>query len=706
MAAAQAMAEEPEQKKYNRLIDEKSPYLIKHAANPVDWYPWGEEAFERARMLDKPVFLSIGYSTCHWCNVMEEESFSDPEVAALMNEVFVPVKVDREERPDIDGIYMTVCQMLTGSGGWPLTIVMTPDRKPFFAGTYFPKQSRFGRIGMMELVPRIKTVWEEQRREALESADRITSALRDVAAHGAGGELDATVMDEAYGELLAGFDKERGGFGAAPKFPIPHNLLFLLRYWKRTGRAEALEMAAGTLASMRRGGIYDHLGFGFHRYSTDPEWLVPHFEKMLYDQALLALSYLEAYQATREEEYASAAREIFTYVLRDMASHEGGFYSAQGADSEGVEGKFYVWREEEIKGALDEKEAALALRVFNVHPGGNFIEQFRGEKTGENILHLKAPLAEASSSLKMSGEGLNERLEAVRKKLFEARLKRVAPDTDDKVLTDWNGLMVAALARGARVLGEPAYERAAERAADFILENMRDPGGGLLHRWREGHAAYRANAGDYAFLIWGLIELYETGFEVRRLEAALALARDLVRDFWDERAGGFYFTPPAGDGQIVRMKEVTDSAVPSSNSVSMLNLLRLARLTANADFERKAALISEAFAKSVKESPSAHTMLLSALDFGEGPSYEVVIVGKEREKDTEAMLAALRERFLPNMVVLFKPASEEKPGIQVLAEFVEHMEMKDGKATAYVCKNHECDLPATDPKKMLELLGY
>jgi uncharacterized protein YyaL (SSP411 family) len=705
ITSVQAMSEEPEEKKHNRLINEKSPYLIKHATNPVDWYPWGEEAFERARMEDKPVFLSIGYSTCHWCNVMEEESFSDPEVASLMNEMFVSIKVDREERPDIDGIYMTVCQMLTGTGGWPLTIIMTPEKKPFFAGTYFPKESRFGRVGMMELIPRIKEVWETKRHEVLESAEKITSSLREVFTHEAGEKLDASAMEAAYKELSSGFDMERGGFGTSVKFPMPHNLLFLLRYWKRTGDDEALQMVTKTLSAMRRGGVYDHLGFGFHRYSTDPEWLVPHFEKMLYDQALIALVYIEAYQATGEEEYASTAREIFTYALREMTSHEGGFYSAQSADSEGEEGKFYVWKEEEIRDTLDKDEAALALRVFNIESGGNFIEPLEGVKTGENILHLKAPIANTAAVLDMPEDELKARIEAVRNKLFEARLKRVAPDTDDKVLADWNGLMIAALARGAQVLGDPDYRRAAEKAADFILRNMRDPGGRLLHRWREGHAAYRASADDYALLTWGLMELYETGFDASHLEAALDLTGEFIRNFWDEKAGGFYFTASTASEHIVRMKEAADNAMPSSNSVAMLNLLRLGRLTANAELEQKAARISRAFAKSARKAPSAYTMLLSALDFGEGPSHEVVIVGEKGEDDTEAMLSALRGKFLPNMVVLFKPSSEKEPRISSLAPFIEHMSMKDGKSTAYVCKNFQCDLPTTDPSKMLELLG-
>ncbi|MFH1125034.1 MAG: thioredoxin domain-containing protein, partial [Pseudomonadota bacterium] len=433
----------------NRLIHEKSPYLLQHAHNPVNWLPWGHEAFEKAHRENKPIFLSIGYSTCHWCHVMEKESFEDPEVAGLLNETFVSIKVDREERPDLDHVYMTACQMLTGSGGWPLTIVMTPDKRPFFAATYIPKGSRFGRTGMMELIPRLRDTWRTRRDEVLASAESITQSLQGLEKESQGGDLDRSVLDRAYEELSKRFDKTYGGFSNAPKFPTPHNFFFMLRFWKRTGNSEALKMVEKTLQKIRWGGIYDQVGFGFHRYSTDREWLVPHFEKMLYDQAMLALAYLETYQAAGEGVYGDTAREIFEYVLRDMTSPEGAFYSAEDADSEGEEGKFYVWTREELRQILGEEEADLIAKVFHVEKSGNFREEATGENTGANILYLGRPISEIAADLGMPRPDLEKAMESARKKLFEARKKRVHPHKDDKVLTDWNGLMIAAFARGA-----------------------------------------------------------------------------------------------------------------------------------------------------------------------------------------------------------------------------------------------------------------
>jgi uncharacterized protein YyaL (SSP411 family) len=698
-------SESKNMEKPNRLINEKSPYLLQHANNPVDWYPWGEEAFEKARKENKPIFLSIGYSTCHWCHVMERESFEDPEVANLMNEVFVSIKVDREERPDIDSIYMTVCQMMTGSGGWPLTIIMTPDKKPFFAGTYFPKDSRFGRIGMTQLVPRIKEIWTTKRDEIVNSANKITSALQQATKETLGEKLDESTFRVAYNQLAERFDTVHGGFGRAPKFPTPHNLLFLLRYWKRAGNEEALEIVEKTLQAMRLGGIYDHVGFGFHRYSTDAEWFLPHFEKMLYDQALLAMAYIEAYQATGNEEYEETAREIFTYVLRDMTSPQGGFYSAEDADSEGEEGKFYLWKEEEIRNVLEKEEADLIRDVFNVEKGGNFSEEATGRGAGGNILHLKKSIPAIASQLKISEQELEKRLDAAREKLFSVREKRIHPHKDDKILTDWNGLMIAALAKGGQVFNEPKYEEAAKRAVDFILKNLRKPDGRLLHRYRDGQAALPAHVDDYAFLIWGLLELYETSFDINYLKTAIDLNRDLITHFWDDISGGFYFTADDGENLLLRNKEIYDGAIPSGNSVSMLNLLRLDRITANSDFEEKAEKIGSAFSKTIKQFPAAHTELMVALDFGVGPSYEVVIVGDSQADDTKAMIKAIRRQFVPNKVVLLRQTEKEEPDIIRIAEFTKSQLSLDGKATAYVCLTYVCKLPTTDISKMLELLN-
>jgi uncharacterized protein YyaL (SSP411 family) len=691
-------------KGHNRLIFEKSPYLLQHADNPVDWFPWGPEAFEKARKEDKPIFLSIGYSTCHWCHVMEHESFEDPEVAKLMNEAFVSVKVDREERPDLDNIYMAVSQMMTGGGGWPLNVIMTPDKKPFFAGTYFPRESRYGRIGMLDLVPRIKEIWMTKRDEVLQSANQITAALQQISAGAPGEELGEPTLKTAYEQLSQRFDAQYGGFGSAPKFPTPHNLLFLLRYWKRNGNEKALQMVEKTLEGLRRGGIYDHVGFGFHRYSTDQLWLVPHFEKMLYDQSLLAMAYTEAYQATGKAEYAQTAREIFTYVLRDMRAPTGGYYSAEDAESEGEEGKFYLWTEEEIRQVLPGKEADLVIAVFGVEKGGNFHDEASGKRMETNILHLKGELRDVASGLKIPEGQLRKRLEDARGKLFAVREKRIRPHKDDKILTDWNGLMIAALAKGARALDEPHYAEAAEGALKFILENMRNPDGRLLHRYRDGEATLPGYVDDYAFLIWGTLELYETTFEVRHLQTALDLNNDLLKHFWDDKAGAFYFTADDAEKLLVRQKDIYDGAIPSGNSVAALNLLRLGRITANPSFEEKAVKIGRAFSEGVRQSPAGYTQLMLSVDFGVGPSYEVVIAGKAGAEDTKAMVRTLRTHFVPNKVVLFRPGQEESPDITRLAQYTKYQTSIDGKATAYICLNYNCKLPTTDPREMLELL--
>ena len=690
----------------NRLIREKSPYLLQHAHNPVDWYPWGDEAFERARSENKPIFLSIGYSTCHWCHVMEKESFEDAEVARLMNEVFVCIKVDREERPDIDGIYMTVCQMMTGTGGWPLTIIMTPDGKPFYAATYIPRETRFNQIGMLELVPRIKHVWEERRDEVENSAEKVSKLLRQVPEDGVcGEELGEEVLAAAHGQLAQSFDDRCGGFSSAPKFPTPQNLLFLLRYWKRTGDEMVLQMVETTLRSMRFGGIYDHIGFGFHRYSTDRRWLVPHFEKMLYDQAMLAMAYTEAYQATGRGEYQETVRQIFEYVLRDMTAPEGGFYSAEDADSEGEEGKFYIWTAEEVRQVLSADESDLLIRVFNLEEDGNFAEEATGKTTGRNILFLKKPFSEIAADLGIEDTQLRNRVESARRRLFAAREERIHPHKDDKVLTDWNGLMIAALAKGAQAFDEPRYAEAAGRSADFILANLRDSAGRLLHRYRGGEAAIAGFLDDYAFLVLGLTELYEATFHLRYLRTALDLNNDMVRLFWDEQGGGFYFTADDAENLLFREKQIHDGAVPSGNSVAMLNLLRLGRMTADPELEKRAARIGGAFSAQVLRAPSAHTQLMVALDFGVGPSYEVVVVGDERADDMRAMLKAIRKQFVPNKVLLFRPGDVKSPEICDLAEFTRQQRSIKGKATAYVCLDYQCKLPTTDVEETLKLLG-
>ena len=537
----------------NRLIFEKSPYLLEHAYNPVDWFPWGPEAFEKAKKENKLVFLSVGYSTCHWCHVMKRESFDNHDVARMINKNFVSIKVDKEERPDIDNLYMTVCQMISGNCGWPLTVIMTPDKKPFFAGTYFPKETRAGHIGMMELIPRLEELWVTRPENILKSADEITDKLKRLR-FSEGEELGEEALKLAYQQLAQVFDDESGGFHKAPKFPTPHNLFFLLRCCHRTGDRKALQMVERTLRFMRRGGIYDHVGFGFHRYSTDAKWLVPHFEKMLYDQALITVAYVEAYQSTNKQEYKETAMEILEYVLRDMSSPEGGFYSAEDAESEGEEGKFYVWTASEIRKALG-KEADFAIKVFNVETDGNFAD-VSGAKIGSNILYMKRSIADLAYDLKISEQDIRKQMESIRQQLFSMRTKRLRPHKDDKILAGWNGLMVAALAKAAQAFDESKYAEAAKKATDFILGSLRRQDGRLLHMYRGGQTSVTAYADDYAFLIWGLIELYEATFDAHYLQIAIELNRDFLVHFWDDEGGGFFFTSDDGEILLFKKKEI------------------------------------------------------------------------------------------------------------------------------------------------------
>ena len=679
----------------NRLLSEKSPYLLQHAYNPVYWYPWGEEAFEAARKEEKPVFLSVGYSTCHWCHVMAHESFEDQKVAGLLNQGFVCIKVDREERPDIDQLYMSVAQGMTGRGGWPLTIIMTPEKKPFFAATYIPKSGRFGQMGMMELLPKILDIWINNREELLDSADKILDYLTKAQKTEAlTKDLDGSFLARGYQALASIYDARNGGFGTSPKFPTPHHLLFLLRYWRRQGGDQPLEMVEATLQAMRLGGIYDQIGFGFHRYSTDAEWFIPHFEKMLYDQALLTIAYTECYQATGKYEYAKTAKEILEYVLRDMTSPEGGFFSAEDADSEGEEGKFYLWTAEELEKTLEKEEFKLMVRLFDIHKDGNF-------EKGRNILQQRSTSSDAAMVLKISEQDLLERLEKIRRKLFATRSNRIRPLRDDKILTDWNGLMIAAMSKAAQALEEPKFAAAAKKAADFLLKRIQTPEGRLMHRFRV-EAGIQANLDDYAFLIFGLIDLYETIFEVRYLKAALDLCQVMLEHFWDKNGGGLFFTPDDGETLLVRHKEFYDGAVPSGNAVSMLNLLRLSHFTGDTGLEETARELARAFSRVAGEGSQlmGYTMLLCALDYALGPSSEVALVGRSEDADILEMLHAIRSRFLPNKVVLAVSGDD----IGKVALFTKDMVQLEDRATAYVCSGHTCQLPATSPEKMIALL--
>ena len=691
-------ADAKSKKASNRLILEKSPYLLQHAGNPVNWYPWGDEAFQKAKKEDKPIFLSIGYATCHWCHVMAHESFEDEEVARLLNKYCIAVKVDREERPDVDKIYMSVCQSLTGRGGWPLSIFMTPEGKPFFAGTYFPKSARMGMPGFVDILRQIADMWQNDRARVLKSSEEITKAIHpkshlDTFVHGE--RMDT--LKKGYAQLARSFDLSRGGFGSAPKFPTPHHLIFLLRWHKRSGDSFALEMVEKTLDAMMRGGIFDQLGFGFHRYSVDEKWLVPHFEKMLYDQALLAMAYTEAYQATGKVEFAQVAREIFTYVLRDMTAPDGGFYSAEDADSEGREGLFYVWTPRVVKEHLGRETGDLFCRFYGITEEGNFEE-------GQSIPHVRTSLQGFAAKEGMDLTTLETVLKDARDRLFDVRNKRVHPLKDDKILTSWNGLMIGAFAKGYQVFGDQAYADAARSSVGFILENLRTADGRILRRYRQGDAAYPGYLDDYAFMTWGLIELYEATFEIPYLEEAIALNEAMTDIFWDEQGGGLFFTGKGNEPLITRSKEVYDGALPSGNSVAALNFLRLGRMTGNVDLEKRAEQLTRAFATQVTDHPMVYTQLLVALDFMIGPSQEIVIAGDPAHESTQAMIRAVHRKFLPNKVLLLRLQGAEGKRLVSLSPFLEAMVPSNQQPTVYVCEQYACQAPVKDVDELEAVL--
>ena len=689
---------------FNRLVFEKSPYLLQHARNPVDWYPWSEEAFRAAKTQSKPIFLSIGYSTCHWCHVMEHESFEDEDVARLLNDGFICIKLDREERPDLDHVYMTVTQAMNqGSGGWPMTIVMTPDKKPFFAGTYFPKSGRYGRWGMTDLLPRITEAWSTQHEGLIRQADQVTAQLAQLVKGVAGEELDSTTLDAAYAGLARRFDPGKGGFNTAPKFPVPHNLRFLLRYHRRNGQAHALDMVETTLREMRKGGMWDHVGFGFHRYSTDREWFVPHFEKMLYDQALLTMAYLEAWQVTGREEYAQTAREILTYVSRDLTAPEGGFFSAEDADSEGEEGLFYLWTEGQLADVLGAEDAEFAARWWGVTPEGNYHEEGTGKATGQNILFLDQDLREREVAAGESQAANAERIEAIRQRLFTAREPRIHPFKDDKILTDWNGLMIGAYAMAARVLDDAAYAEIAVRAGDHLLNVLRAEDGSLYKVARLGQAAGSGLLEDYAFASWGLLELFETSQELRFLQTARELVDYMLVEFEDTDAGGFFLSSASGEQLIVRPKESTDGAIPSGNSMATLALLRLGRLTGQVKYETAAAKSLEGLSGTITRAPGNHTQFLMGLDFALGPTKEVVVTGDPADSKTKDALRRIHRPFVPGKVVILRPSS----GYEALAKLVPYVELQSvvGEGpTLYLCQDFACQAPTGDVQSVVEAL--
>lgn len=682
-------------KNTNRLINEKSPYLLQHALNPVDWYPWGEEAFDRATEENKPVFLSIGYATCHWCHVMEKESFEDDLVAKKLNEHFISVKVDREERPDVDSLYMTVCQALTGHGGWPLTIIMTPDKKPFFAGTYFPRERKYGRPGLLDILESVRKMWEDEPDKLVDAANSITDQITEQINVLRPGEINEQTIRHALENYKAIFDRQYGGFGEAPKFPSAHNLSLLLRLHKRYQDAEALEMAEKTLEAMVRGGLYDHIGYGFARYSTDEKWLVPHFEKMLYDNALLATAYIEAYLTTGTPLYRDVAEQIFTYILRDMTDPEGGFYSAEDADSEGVEGKFYVWTPDEVKEVLGEREGEDFCLLYDIKEVGNF--------EGRSIPNLIKP-GFSESWFKQPADDLARWIEASRQKLFAARELRVHPSKDDKILTSWNGLMIAAFAQGYRAFGEEAYLQAAERAVMFIEKHLVNSEGRLLARYRDGEAKYTAYVDDYASVIYGLLELYDATFELTYLERASELCRDMVRWYWDEENGGFYMNAHDSEQLLMRMKELYDGAMPSGNSMAAYVMQRLALMTGDEELRQLADRQIEVFAGDVTRYPNGYAMFMHAVLLAVGPTREIVIAAGGDEEKTRLFIKELHRRFLPQTAVILYEAEENGDRARKIMPGLAGKEPLHGQTAVYVCENFACHAPVTDVQELARQL--
>ncbi len=671
----------------NRLIHETSPYLRQHAHNPVDWFPWGEEALNRAKQLDRPIFLSIGYSACHWCHVMEHESFENEEIAKILNDHFVSIKVDREERPDLDQIYMASVQMLTGSGGWPMSVFLTPDLQPFTGGTYFPPDDRYGRPGFKRLLLHLAEVWRTRRADVEEAASQITGHLRDFGRlEKEEGELDASLLRQAIGGLTRAFDPRYGGFGQAPKFPHSMDLRLLLRCWKRFNDPHALEMVRVTLDHMAKGGIYDHLGGGFARYSTDERWLVPHFEKMLYDNALLVPCYLEAFQATGEPFYREIAEETLDWALREMTSPDGPFYSTLDADSEGEEGKFYVWTAPEIEQVLGKDEADLFCEVYGVEPEGNW-------EHGKNILHRVKTFGQYARLQGLSEEDLRRRLDASRRKLFEVRSQRIWPGRDEKALTSWNGLMIGALAQAAFVLDRRDYADAAGRAADFILTRMRGSDGRLLRTWSAGsEPKLNAYLEDYSFLLDGLVSLYEATFAPRWIEAALDLTEVMIDQFWDADEGGFFYTGRDHETLIARGKDPHDNAVPSGNSMAVTALLRLVKLTGRMDVQEKAETTLRLYRGLLAAHPLAAGQMLLALDFHLGPVQEIAIAGDPAAEDTRRLLRFLAAAYQPHRVLALRAPDFEEQKLDELLPLLSG-KISKGPVTVYICQNFTCQEP-------------
>jgi uncharacterized protein YyaL (SSP411 family) len=702
----------------NRLAAEASPYLLQHKDNPVDWYPWGDEAFARAREEDKPIFLSVGYSTCHWCHVMEHESFEEPNLAGLLNRHFVSIKVDREERPDVDRVYMTFVQATTGSGGWPMSVWLTPSLQPFYGGTYFPPTSRWGKPGFAEVLEEIARVWREERDKVTHSAAGIVERLRTLGAQRGGGETPPpAVLERATAEFATAFDARRGGFGTAPKFPRPSELLFLLREHARTQAAEPRDMVLLTLRAMALGGMRDHIGGGFHRYSVDADWRVPHFEKMLYDQAQLTLAYVEAAQVTGDTFYSDVALDTLAYVRRDLTDRDGGFYSAEDADSvppehaadpaaHTMEGAFYIWTDEEVGDVLG-VDADLFRERFGVRPGGNAPFDPQNEFANKNLLYTARPLADVAQNAGRSALEAVEALEGARRALFERRSMRPRPHLDDKILTAWNGLMIAAFARVARTVpGAEDFLDDAVRAARFIRRNLWNPlTSTLLRRYRQGDASVEGYAEDYAYLILGLLELFQAGGDPEWLEWAVELQDRQDTLFWDAVDGGWFSTTGRDPSVLLRLKEDYDGAEPAASSVSALNLLTLAHLFGEENqFERKTRQTFGGFASRAGQMSRSVPMMLAALSTYHAGVSQIVLVGEPHAEDTHAMRGVLQNRYLPTAIVV-PVLPQHRESLARLLPWTGMMRTVDGRAAAYVCRDFRCQAPTTSPEELATQLS-
>ncbi len=673
----------------NRLAREKSPYLLQHATNPVDWYPWGDEAFARSRAEDKPIFLSIGYSTCHWCHVMERESFENDGVAAALNADFVPVKVDREERPDVDRMYMSAMQALGQGGGWPLNVFLTPDLEPFWGGTYFPPSTTLGRPGLLQILPQLARAWREQRDQIRATGGQVLALLGSLTGAGAEPRPTAELADACAAFLEREHDAAHGGFGGAPKFPSPANLTFLLGRWARGARGAetARRMVLAQLEAMRANGLNDHLGGGFHRYATDRQWGIPHFEKMLYDQALLADAYLDGYRSTGDSRWAGTARDVFEYVARDLTSPDGAFFSAEDADSEGEEGRFYAWTPGQLASVLGEDAARLFAHHYGVTEQGNF-------EHGSSVLHEAHPAADADTA---------SRLADARRRLLAARALRVRPHRDDKIITAWNGLMIAALAYGARTLGEPAYAERAERAAEFVWTRLRAADGSLLRRWRDGEAAFAGQLDDHAYFARGCRELFAATHEPFWLERAEMVTETMLARFWDEEDGGLFESPEDADGVRVRLKDGFDGAELAGNSVAADNLWRLGMLFERVDWCERAQRSFTFHAGRLASAPWAMPRMIAAMERGAVAPRHVVIAGDLERDDTRALVAVYESRLRPDEdLVLVEEASRGR--LAKLVPFAAELPMRDGRATAYVCLDYACRQPVHEPQELAALL--